>query len=161
MGGQIAVESTARIGTTFRFTLALPITDAARLADHAPYAETKTSGGRRNHVCYISFKCSRYPRRRRHPMTETSRKMQSPAAEFRFLRLKRPWRGTALMAVACWVSVAADVHAQEYPAGPIHILSSTFPGGVIDLLARPLPRSFRSAAGKPLSLKTPRSRRVR
>jgi tripartite-type tricarboxylate transporter receptor subunit TctC len=40
------------------------------------------------------------------------------------------------MAVACWVSVAADVHAQEYPAGPIHILSSTFPGGVIDLLAR-------------------------
>ena len=62
--------------------------------------------------------------------------MQSSAAGLRFFQFARPWCHTAVLAVACWVSAAASAHAQQYPAGPIHVLSSTFPGGVIDLLAR-------------------------
>jgi tripartite-type tricarboxylate transporter receptor subunit TctC len=49
--------------------------------------------------------------------------------------LGQPWRRTVLTAVCC-AALATSARAQDYPTGTIHVLSSTFPGGVIDLLAR-------------------------
>ena len=45
-------------------------------------------------------------------------------------------RSRAILAVVCCMALTATARAQEYPTGTIHVLSSTFPGGVIDLLAR-------------------------
>ncbi len=61
--------------------------------------------------------------------------MLSPAAAFLAVRSSRPWRHAVLVIVCC-MALTATVRAQDYPTGTIHVLSSTFPGAVIDLLAR-------------------------
>src|SRR4051812_34808461 len=48
---------------------------------------------------------------------------------------RRSWR-RPMLAVVCCVALTATGRAQEDPTRAIHVLSSTFPGGVIDLLAR-------------------------
>jgi tripartite-type tricarboxylate transporter receptor subunit TctC len=58
--------------------------------------------------------------------------MQSLVAAVRPPRL---WRRAILAAVCCG-ALTATARAQDYPTGTIHVLSSTFPGGIIDQLAR-------------------------
>ena len=61
--------------------------------------------------------------------------MQSLAAAVLAVRSMRLSRRVAIAAVCC-VGLTATARAQDYPTGTIHVLSSTFPGGIIDQLAR-------------------------
>jgi tripartite-type tricarboxylate transporter receptor subunit TctC len=61
--------------------------------------------------------------------------MQSLVAAFLAIRQRRSWRRAILTAVCC-AALTATARAQDYPTETIRVLSSTFPGGVIDLLAR-------------------------
>lgn len=61
----------------------------------------------------------------------------------------RAQRLAALLAAAV-VSIAADVSAQQYPAGPIRIVVPFTPGGGTDILARVIAQKLNESWGQPV-----------